>query len=475
MKRHILFAAVLILALGTFSVARADRMGYDPTIDYGSYLKIDRYLNIEVWTDHDDYYQGDNVQFSFKTNEDCFVVVYNIDSRGDVHILYPAGPNDDMRVQGGRIYTVPSTNDDYDLTVQGPEGVEYLQAVASREPFDLNDWDDNLYCNDDPYDFMDYINTTFLGCNSDCHRSYDLTSFMVKQWDDYYFRPVYNYDRPYWSYAGSVYVDYPFGASIYIDGVYWGCAPLFIPRIYYGWHWVTVYDHSGYCWEDRIQVVRRKSVVLNDTVIRTKASVHSRYRDVQNTGYRDPVKSGYTDYNKQIVRKREIQATRQSSPQGSATRMQTESRSGTRYNDQTTTSGRTRGTDQTQQRSTEPRGTYERGSRSTRSGSDTNNTRQGSTRSTTRRPAGETRSTQKRSSGSRSIESSSRRSSESPSRSTGSGQRSTQRSQARSQPRSEPSSPPSVRSSGQERQSSGSSSGSQSRGGGSSSEARQRR
>ncbi len=474
MKRHILFAAVLILALGTFSAARADRMGYDPTIDYGSYLKIDRYLNIEVWTDHDDYYQGDNVQFSFKTNEDCFVVVYNIDSRGDVHILYPAGPNDDMRVQGGRIYTVPSTNDDYELTVQGPEGVEYLQAVASREPINLGDWDDNLYCDNDAYDFMDYINSTYLGCNSDCHRAYDLTSFMVKQWDDYYFRPVYHYDRPYWSYAGSIYVDYPFGSTIYIDGVYWGVAPLFIPRIYYGWHWVTVYDHYGYCWEDRIQVVRRKSVVLNDTVIRTKASVHSRYKDVQNKGYRDPVKNGYTDYGKQVVRKRELQATRQSSPRGGTTRMQTESRSGTGNNDRTTTTGRIRTTDQTQRRSTESRGTYERGSRSTNRSGDTN-TRQGSTRNTTRRSPAETRSTKRGSSGSRAIESSSRRSSERPSRSTGSSERS--RSTQRSQPRSEPSSSPSVKSSGQERQSSGSSnSGSRSRsGGGNRSETRQRR
>lgn len=122
MRRHILFAAILVLASAAFSTAGAGVVRYDRSVDYGAYLKFDRYLNVEIWTDHNEYYEGDKIEFSFKANEDCFVVVYNIDSRGDVHLLYPAGRYDDYRIQGGRIYRVPSKQDDYELTVRGPEG-----------------------------------------------------------------------------------------------------------------------------------------------------------------------------------------------------------------------------------------------------------------------------------------------------------------------------------------------------------------
>ncbi|RKX22352.1 MAG: hypothetical protein DRP51_02550, partial [Candidatus Zixiibacteriota bacterium] len=84
--------------------------------------------------------------------------------------------------------------------------------------------------------------------------------------------------------------------TVYIDGIYWGIAPLFIPRIYYGWHYVTIYDRFGYCWEDRINVFRRKSVVLDNTIIKTRAGVKSKYRDVRRKAYLDPSKNGYPDY-----------------------------------------------------------------------------------------------------------------------------------------------------------------------------------
>jgi hypothetical protein len=475
MRRHILFAAILVLASAAFSTAGAGVVRYDRSVDYGAYLKFDRYLNVEIWTDHNEYYEGDKIEFSFKANEDCFVVVYNIDSRGDVHLLYPAGRYDDYRIQGGRIYRVPSKQDDYELTVRGPEGVEYLQIIASREPFPLDDWSDDLYCDTDPYDFMDYINASFFGCNSNCHRAYDMTSFLVREWDDYYFRPVYIYERPHWSYAGSVYIDYPFGASVYINGVYWGVAPLFIPRIYYGWHWITIYDRYGYCWEDRIQVVRRKSVVLNETVVRTKADVVSRYKDVRTTAYRDPVKSGYKDYDTQVVKKREIYETRRNSPQGAGTRMQSDGQPGSRYGERTTSSTRAGSSNQSG-RSTESGGTYDRRTRSTRSGSDAN-TGQGESGSSSRRSASELKS-DRRGSNSRTTEPSTDRRTTTTSRTPRSTQEDKSGSTKRSEPaKDQPSSSPSVKGSGQqERQpSSGSGGSAPSRSGGNQSESRRSR
>jgi len=345
MKRMLITLTALMALFMTGATAGADVIRYDRAVDYGSYLRYDPYLSVEVWTDDDEYYDGENIQISFRADEDCFVVVYNIDSRGDVNLLYPVDLNDDMKIEGGRIYHIPDSQDDYELTVRGPEGIEYIQIVASRERIPLPDWVDGsgLYCDDDPFDFMEYINASYFGCDYGCRRAYDLASFVVNEWNEAYFRPVYVYDTPHWSMCGSVFVDYPFGASIYIDGIYWGCAPLYIPRIYYGYHWVTVYDPWGYCWEDRITVVRRRSVIVDETIVRTKVNVKSRYRDVRKRGYLNPVDHGYPGYEKQVAVKKEIRKTMTTSASrysGSKLTKSSSRSTGSRY---TTGSSRTRG------------------------------------------------------------------------------------------------------------------------------------
>nr|MBN2277727.1 DUF4384 domain-containing protein [candidate division Zixibacteria bacterium] len=318
MKSMITKMATLTLALAlAVPAVGGEIIPYEREVDYASYIKYDRFLNAEVWTDDDEYYQGDNITISFRTNEDCYVAVYNIDTRGRVNLLYPTERWHELYVEKERIYTIPSHYDDYDLTVQGPDGMEFIQIVASRDPIIIPDWynGSDLVCDDDPYDFMDYINATYFSCDHNCRRAFDVTSFVVKEWHDYYFRPVhiyehnYHYDywnRPFWDWGfyGAMYIDYPFGATIYIDGVYWGVAPLFIPRIYYGWHYVTIYDHYGYCWEDRVDVTRRKSIVLDETLIKTTSTVKSRFKEVQKQGYLNPAKNGYPDYEKQVTMKK---------------------------------------------------------------------------------------------------------------------------------------------------------------------------
>jgi len=331
MKHMIMKMLMLALIVPLAGVsASAEIIPYERDVDYTSFIKYDRFLYPEVWTDDDEYYEGDNITISFRTNEDCYVAIYNVDSRGRVHLLYPTGKYDEPFVEGDRIYTIPNRYDDYDLTIQGPEGMEFVQIVASRNPIFIPDWynGSGLVCDDDPYDFIDYVNATYFNCDHNCRRAFDITSFVVKEWHNYYFRPVHVYehhyhndywDRPYWDWGfyGAVYIDYPFGATVYIDGVYWGIAPLFIPRIYYGAHYVTVYDRYGYCWEDRVTVTRRKSIVLDNTLIKTKSTVKSRFKEVQKKGYLDPVKNGYPEYDKQVRTKKTYKPVASQSVSGS--------------------------------------------------------------------------------------------------------------------------------------------------------------
>ena len=102
-------------------------------------VRIDRYLDVEIWSDHSDgeYYEGDRVTLFYRVNRDAFVVVYSVDSRGRVNMLFPSNPGQDNFVAGGETHRLPGGNDDYDLVISGPEGVENIQIIASRERFTI--------------------------------------------------------------------------------------------------------------------------------------------------------------------------------------------------------------------------------------------------------------------------------------------------------------------------------------------------
>ncbi len=309
----LLMAAVMISMLSLPAAAQYER--YEDNVSYSQYIKYDRYLDVEIWTDDDEYYDGENISIQFRANKDCYVVVYNIDTRGNVNLLYPSDQWDDDKIERDRIYSIPNSQDDYELTVRGPEGIEYIQVVASRTPIRIPDWDNgfDMVATGDPLDFLDYINAVYFGCDDGCSLAFDMALFTVDEWQEEYYRPVHHYYHNNWNMSGMIYIDYPWGGTVYIDGVYWGIAPLFIPRIYYGWHYVTIYDSYGYCWEDRVNVFRRKSVVLDNTIIKTRGGVKSKYRDVRTKAYLDPAKNGYPDYTTKKTVKKEVWDTKRAS------------------------------------------------------------------------------------------------------------------------------------------------------------------
>ena len=267
----------------------------------GEPMRIDRYLDVQVWPNRDDaeYYSGDNVVINFRANRDCFVSIYSIDSRGHVNLLFPNDPSDDNYISGGVTYHLPDGNDKYDLKVDGPSGREYLQIVASRERFAVPNWYRNsgLVCDiDDRNEYMDNLNERHFARYPGQRFALDRAVLFVKEWEPDYYRPIYYPSYPDWAVCGNVYIDYPYGGSVYINGVYWGVAPLYIPRLVAGWHVVTIWDPWGYCWESDFHCNRYHTVVFDRTVVKTSRVVVSRYKEVNVTKWRDPVKHGYPSY-----------------------------------------------------------------------------------------------------------------------------------------------------------------------------------
>ena len=273
----------------------------DDNGQYDSPVRIDRYLDVQVWPNRDDgeYYAGDNIVLNFRANRDCFVAIYSVDSRGRVNLLFPSDPADDNFITGGVTYRLPSGNDRYDLVVNGPDGRENIQIVASRERFPIPNWYNNsgLVCDDNDRDeYMDRLNTRYFVRYPGQRFAFDRSVVFVSEWEPDYYRPIYSPYYPDWAVCGNVYVDYPWGGSIYIDGIYWGVTPLYIPRLVVGWHVITVYDPYNYCWESDFHVNRYHTMVFDRTVVKTTRVIDSRFKDVRVTKWRDPVRNGYPDF-----------------------------------------------------------------------------------------------------------------------------------------------------------------------------------
>lgn len=274
-----------------------DRGGNDP-----DRIKVDRYLTTEIWTNHEDgeYFEGDNIVINFLTNRDAFVIIYSVDTKGRLNLLFPVSADEDNFVEGGQVYRLPGSNDDFDLVVNGPEGTESIQIIASRDRIPIPDWYPQSGLTDDGwedrYDFMDYINSRYFVRYTGQRFAFDRTSLYINEWEPDYYRPIYYPDYPSWTVTGNVYIDYPYGGTVYINGIYWGVAPLYIPRIYVGWHTLTIYDPYGYCWEHDVHITRYNTLVLDRHIIRPTRTVVSRYTEVQRYGYRDPIKYGYPNY-----------------------------------------------------------------------------------------------------------------------------------------------------------------------------------
>ena len=99
-------------------------------------------LGVEVWTDRGDdavYQPGQALEVNARASDDAYLLVYEIDAEGQVHLLYPYRGSTGF-VEGRRTYPVPPERSNVDLVVQGPVGQCYVVAIVAREPFRELPW-----------------------------------------------------------------------------------------------------------------------------------------------------------------------------------------------------------------------------------------------------------------------------------------------------------------------------------------------
>ncbi len=256
-------------------------------------------LDIEVWTNKEEggsFGQGENLIVYFRANRDCYVTIYDLDTKGNINLLYPFNPQDNNFVEAGVVYTIPDFYDDYVLRVNGPPGLEFVQAIASLRYFDVPDWRYNFRDDDFWFEFeserdilryLEQINYRYFPierCIGQCDMDY--TFFEVRKnwrysWDSYYYDDytyyddhhagveVHHYYHPYyyrpayydpwwdpWDWCGTVYIGYPHGGAIWINGIFYGYAPLWIPRVHVGWCDVRIVHSGSVYYHDRVKIRR---------------------------------------------------------------------------------------------------------------------------------------------------------------------------------------------------------------------------
>ncbi len=135
MLRNKMFKFMLgAIIFGLFAIAAEAQVFVHPVSTHHRSLKID------IWMDQPEgsvYYPGEKIFLYLRANQNCYVTIYNIDSEGYIHRLWPTHTYEDNFIRGHRTYRIPDRYDRYDLRVSGPAGIEYIQAVASLYPYDV--------------------------------------------------------------------------------------------------------------------------------------------------------------------------------------------------------------------------------------------------------------------------------------------------------------------------------------------------
>jgi hypothetical protein len=80
---------------------------------------------------------GDEIALEFKTSEDAYVTIIDVGTSGKTHVLFPNKWNRENFVEAGRWYRIPGRRGDRVIRVEGPAGINYVKAIATR---DRHEW-----------------------------------------------------------------------------------------------------------------------------------------------------------------------------------------------------------------------------------------------------------------------------------------------------------------------------------------------
>lgn len=127
--RSALVALILCFILPIVALAQ------DKATPQGLIVEVEpaeRKISLELRLNRDCFVPKQRATVRFWTDRATYVYIYNIDSKGRVWLLFPNGFSREPWVSKGE-HLLPDS-DRYSLVIEGPAGVEYIQAIASLYP-----------------------------------------------------------------------------------------------------------------------------------------------------------------------------------------------------------------------------------------------------------------------------------------------------------------------------------------------------
>jgi len=82
---------------------------------------------------------GERVIFHFRSNRTGYLTIVDIQPSGDVVVLFPNDLHPDNKILAGRMYSIPSESDGFDITVSEPTGTDTLVAFFTVNSVDWLD------------------------------------------------------------------------------------------------------------------------------------------------------------------------------------------------------------------------------------------------------------------------------------------------------------------------------------------------
>ena len=96
-------------------------------------------LKVKLWTDKQEYKQGDKIKIYLKGNKPFHARILYKDTAGNLLQLLPNPYRSEAYFNGGIIYEIPTGNDRFDLEVSPPFGQESISIYTSTSPLgDIN-------------------------------------------------------------------------------------------------------------------------------------------------------------------------------------------------------------------------------------------------------------------------------------------------------------------------------------------------
>lgn len=101
-------------------------------------------FKVRVWiTDEKrrDFKIGEKIIFNFQSEKDCYLLMLNIDSQGNFHVIFPNQFYKENRVTGGKIISIPDEKmgKQFELQFGEPVGEEIVKVIATLEPLKLEE------------------------------------------------------------------------------------------------------------------------------------------------------------------------------------------------------------------------------------------------------------------------------------------------------------------------------------------------